>query len=299
VNVTDAAFTDGLNPITGNTLAINGAGLRAGVATGAGVDGVFGTADDVTGAETLTVNATALTGGRSVVVTGGAGNDVVSAGGGNDVISGGAGVDSLSGGGGNDTITGGEGADIINGGAGVDAIILTETTAARDTVNVTTNGDAPRAAQTGVETVTSFAVGSITRAAGPDGVLNNADDTFSLTATADVIDFGSGIIQTTSTSISNGVVTQGSVLATAINSSTSLLAAIQLVEQEFQGGADPAANNGVVAFSYQGNTYIGEINGGQGLEAFTDLVQLTGTTGVTQLFDLDGPGAGTALGLAV
>ncbi|SOB86828.1 Hemolysin-type calcium-binding repeat-containing protein [Sphingomonas guangdongensis] len=300
VNVDDTTFD-----ATTASLTINGGAL--GVGTGAGTDGIFGTADDVvTGS--LTLNGGGVTGGgHSLIVTGGgaadqltggagadtlnggAGGDTITGGAGADVIDGGSGDDTLNGGTGNDTITGGVGVDSINGGAGVDLINL-GSDGARDTVTVT-NGEAPRADQAGIETINGFTIGTI---AGPDGVAGNADDVY--LATADLIDFGSGLINENSTSIENGVVQTGSVLGSAIATSTSLLAAIQLVEQEFQ--SDGATNNGVVAFTYNGNLYIGEITGVQGTEAFTDIVQVTGVTTVTGLVDpADVPG--TALGLYI
>jgi Ca2+-binding RTX toxin-like protein len=294
VNVADTTY----DAATG-TVTIDGSGLRAGV-----ILTLAGGQSATTGSEVLTVNGGGVAvAGHAIVATGGAADDSLTGGAGNDTLTGGAGADTLSGGLGNDTLNGGTGNDIISGGAGndiidggtgsdtisgdagVDAINL-GVDSVRDIVNVLGLGDAPRAAQAGIETITNFGLDS--------------DNVAGLNANADVIDFGAGIIQTTSTSIANGVVQAGTVLANAINSSTSLLAAIQLVEQEFQGGSDPLANNGVVAFTYGGNTYIGEISGGQGLEAFTDIVQLTGvSTGFTALIDADGVGAGTQLGLGL
>ncbi len=71
-----------------------------------------------------------------------------------DTIIGSATADVIVGAAGNDTITGGEGDDTITGGAGNDAIILTETTAAIDTVvygGIATDG---------VDTITGFAAGA-------------------------------------------------------------------------------------------------------------------------------------------
>ncbi|WP_315762314.1 beta strand repeat-containing protein [Sphingomonas sp. Y38-1Y] len=290
VTVTDAGIDAGVN------LVINGSTLRADVVTGLGGDNVIGGGNDTLTDETLTVDASGLTGGRSVTVTGGAGDDDLTGSVAADRLTGGSGDDVLTGLAGNDTIVGGEGSDTINGGAGTDAIDLTEVTAARDTVIVGA-GEAPR---TAFDTITGFAVyrgGDVAPAGAPDGVVDLAD--FNATpGLADVIDFGAGIVAENSASIANGVVQQGTILQDAINSSTSLLAAIQLIEQEFN--ADAADNDGVIAFTYQGNTYIGEITdtGGAGnAAAFTDLVRLTGVTGVTALIDADGVGGSTALGL--
>ncbi|MGB7510350.1 MAG: hypothetical protein WBP54_03565, partial [Pelodictyon phaeoclathratiforme] len=69
-------------------------------------------------------------------------------------VTGGAGGDTIWGGGLDDTLTGGEGADVIRGRAGSDSIVLTETTAARDTVIMTNNS------VTDVDTITHFDAGS-------------------------------------------------------------------------------------------------------------------------------------------
>lgn len=299
VTVQDSAFESATSALT-----IDGSALRV-VSTGAGADGIFGTADDVFTSETLTVNslttgsrivnvtggaaADSITGGAgSDTLSGGAGADTINGGAGNDTIDGGTGNDTLLGGAGNDTITGGAGNDTITGGAGVDTVNL-GADGARDTV-IIADGDAPRGAQAGIETVTGFQTGTTT-----GGVF---------TATADVIDFGSAIIGNgLNTSVNNGVVQAGSTLQTAINASTSLLAAIQLVEQEFNVvGFD--GGRGTIAFTYQGNTFIGELSdvnaaGGAITAAFTDIVQVTGVSGLTGLIDVDGAGAGTALGLQI
>src|SRR3546814_1645083 len=80
----------------------------------------------------------------------------------------------------------------------------------------------------------------------------------------------------------------------AIQSSTSVLAAVQLVEQELN--TDPTANNGVLAFEYNGNTYIGDVTdpGGTGPATFANIVELTGVADAQHLV-VDG---GTTLGLS-
>ncbi|GAA0732351.1 beta strand repeat-containing protein [Sphingomonas japonica] len=249
VSVTDdnVDATDGL---TVDASALTGTVTDLGADGELGGDGVDA---DTTTFSTLTFDGSALSGNRELTVIGGDGDD------------------DITGGAGRDAITGGEGSDIIEGGGGIDTITLTESEAARDILVVTTDGDSARTAP---DVVIGFDVDT------DDGVGANAG----LDVTADVIDFGGAtVINTNSASISDGVVEQGSALDLAIDSSTSLLAAIQLVEQEFQSGADPLANNGAVAFEYRGNFYVGEIEGAQGLEAFTDIVQLNGISGVTAL----------------
>ncbi len=300
VTVNDTSFES-----TTASLTVDGSALRV-VSTGAGADGIFGTSDDATTGEVLNFNGGAVSSGHVLTVTGGAANDsivggagadvlnggggadFISGGDGNDVIDGGAGGDQLYGGNGNDTITGGTGSDLIVGGAGIDAINLGGD-GARDTV-IINDGDAGRGGTSfGVEAISGFQAGSVT---------SNA-----FTSTADVIDFGSNMVANgLNASVNNGVVQAGSVLQNAINSSTSLLAAIQLVEQEFNTqGFD--GGKGVVAFTYQGNTYIGELSDVNAAAnaitaAFTDIVQITGVTGVTALFDTDG-NAGFGYGLQI
>ncbi len=70
-------------------------------------------------------------------------------------VTGGAGGDTIWGGGLDDTLTGGEGADEFRGRAGSDSIVLTETTAAHDTVIMTSNP------ATDVDTITDFDAGSV------------------------------------------------------------------------------------------------------------------------------------------
>lgn len=302
---------------TTSTITIDGSALRAQVIIDVGADGDIGTGDDgVPLDEQLNVDGSLVAGtGHSIVALGGAaadtltggagadtltgndGNDLIAGNGGVDTIDGGAGDDTLNGGAGNDIITGGTGEDTITGGAGADTVNL-GADGARDTV-IIAPGDAPRADIVGIEQINGFTTGS--RGVGADTVLGNGDDTY--TASADLIDFGFGLIVENSTSITNGVVQQGSVLQSAINSSTSLLAAIQLVEQEFN--ADPnggVANTGVIAFTYGTNTYIGlvqDTDTGAGItEAFTSIVQINGLTNVTGLID-DAAVAGTGIGLYV
>lgn len=274
--VQDSSFAPGSANFT---LTIDGSALRGSVITGLGGNGVIGGGDDVTTGENLTVSGAALAANHILNVTGGGGADTLTGGAGNDILSGGDGNDGLAGGLGSDTLTGGNGADGFIGGAGADTIILGEAVAARDTV-IVNDLDSARVNN---DTVTGFGVDT-------DGIAG-------LNATADVIDFGSAIL--TSSAVSNGVVsatsTLGINLAQIENTTGSFLAAIQLIEQEFQ--AETGQQGGTVAFTFRGDTYIGEITGTAGFESFTDIVRLQGTTGVTQLFDADGLGGGTAVGL--
>lgn len=91
------------------------------------------------------------------VITGGAAADSLLGGAGNDNINGGAGADTINGEVGNDTITAGEGADVVTIGAGQDTVILTETTAAADTL---VWGTAFAAGSANAATVSGFAFGA-------------------------------------------------------------------------------------------------------------------------------------------
>lgn len=109
-----------------------------------------------------TINASGNTGAVNVLggsanqaITGTDGADTIDGGAGADTITGGASTDTLSGGTGADSITGGEGADTILGGAGNDSIVLTETTAAVDRVQITYSE-----AGTHIDTVTGFTTGA-------------------------------------------------------------------------------------------------------------------------------------------
>jgi S-layer protein len=107
-------------------------------------------------------------------------------------IKGGAGNDTLTGVGNVDTITGGEGADTITGAAGNDVIILTETTAAADTVVFATSAGSAN----GVDTITGFAAGT-----GADlAKLVAAATTNAAQASAGIADFE----VTTNTTLTNG-----------------------------------------------------------------------------------------------
>src|SRR3546814_12737210 len=101
----------------GGTMTIDGSGLRAGVVTGFGGDGVLGGTDDVKTDETLTVDGNLVTGG-SLNVTGGAGDDAIRGGATAAVLNGGAGDDNPLGGAGSDNTNGGDGDDVILAGMG-------------------------------------------------------------------------------------------------------------------------------------------------------------------------------------
>ena len=125
--------------------------------TGAAGGNQLVTADAL--ADTISVNITGNAGNNTLTgnaiadtISGGDGADTINGGAGNDSLVGGAGDDQINGDAGADTITGGEGIDQISGGAGLNSVILTETTAAADTVRLSDAGSA------NVTTVTGYAL---------------------------------------------------------------------------------------------------------------------------------------------
>lgn len=125
---------------TSSSVTLGTGGQTAGILT---VNG--GTGQDTIDGSAYTV---------SINLVGGAESDVLTGGSAADTIIGGAGNDTIVGNSGDDSITGGEGSDSITGGAGNDRIVLTETTADRDTVKFEST-----AAANGVDTITGFVAG--------------------------------------------------------------------------------------------------------------------------------------------
>lgn len=147
---------------------------------------------------------------QGLTFTGSTTADVVTGTANADVISGGAGADTLSGGAGTDTITAGEGADRVVGGDGADTIILTETTAAIDTV-------AYVAATEYGDTVTGFAAGTgidviEIKKALTASTADTVFDTVTATQTAGVITKAAA---TTGDAAAEGVLITGAVNAVA------------------------------------------------------------------------------------
>ena len=126
--------------------------------------------DLITGEGTGAVTARLGAGNDTPDVSGGsaahqiygeAGADIITGGAGAETLDGGAGADIIRSGAGVNTLTGGEGADKIIQGADADSIVLTETTAAADTVTYSAQGDGSAATTTGgtitaYDTVTGF-----------------------------------------------------------------------------------------------------------------------------------------------
>ena len=268
---------DGL-PLAATTFngAANTAGVRfQGTAIAQAFTGSAAADSIVAAGGADTVNA----GAGNDTIGAGTGNDVVNGEAGNDDITGGAGLDTIDGGAGNDTIagdadvdsiTGGEGSDAITGGTGADVIVLTETTAARDTLVV---GDADTTA-TAFDVITGFTTGTA--------------------ATADVIDFGSAIAG--AITAANGEAMSAAGRFTYDGDPVSLAAVVALLETLAR--ADAGNDNGTFFFEYEGSTYVGELTANHPNEVVSDLVQLVGVTGRTTLTDADGVGAGTAVTLS-
>ncbi|MCM8732009.1 beta strand repeat-containing protein [Hephaestia sp. GCM10023244] len=234
--------------------------------------------------EYVTIDASAFTAGHALhyVNTGAFGESDISGGAGNDVITTGDSTDTVYGGAGNDTINLGAGADYVEGGLGKDTINL----GADEDIDVVVinDGDSTTGA---FDVISGFQVDS-DAAAGLQGTAN------------DSIDFGSAVLTTTAVSVVDGFLQQGSSIGVDVEAQTTFTAALQMVEQMLN--SDTGDNSGVLAFEWHGSTYIGEITdtgtgGVFNAASFTDIVQLAGVTGMSELV-LDGGFSATSLGLS-
>lgn len=142
-----------INGGSGNNIINANAGGTINVGDGADTITVSAAATINGGSGDDTINASAAT--DAVTIDGGAEADSITGGAGNDNITGGAGNDTIIGGAGNDTIFDGSGKDTITGGSGNDTIVLTETSAASDTIVFEKTAIA-----NGVDTITGFKAGS-------------------------------------------------------------------------------------------------------------------------------------------
>ncbi len=203
-----------------------------------------------------------LTGNSAAnTLTGLAGSDTMRGKDGNDNLIAGIGDDKLYGGNGADTLNGNNGKDELTGGFGADKIVLTETTAATDTVIITT-GDSKVISY---DTVTGFALGN--------GVDSSGSDRLDLNSTAiaaNVIAFNGvnfGTIK--SHSISNGLIS----FDDADNYASALTLNAASLTDVFSYLKAAITANSTVAFNALGNTYVFQDSG-----ATDTLVQLTGIT---------------------
>jgi Ca2+-binding RTX toxin-like protein len=159
-NATDATA---VNYVLTLTDAIVGAQVASG--------NTFTVTRDALNTGTTKIDASALTSGYAVSVTGGTGNDTLSGGAGADTLTGGAGTDSLTGGAGNDTF-------------GL-AITTNDTITDFSFGTATTSVDVLRITGVGADAVTEGAVvGNSASAAGDYGVLVLTDATYATAAAA-------------------------------------------------------------------------------------------------------------------
>jgi Ca2+-binding RTX toxin-like protein len=159
------------------------------------------------------------------------------------VVTGGAAADTILGSALADTITGGNGADVITGNAGNDSIILTETTAAVDTVTLSA------AATNGNDSVTGF-----TRGATSGDIINFADlGTAGTLAAAEVrLQANTGAIATAIGSVSNGQATDSFII---LNNTTYATGALAEAASNVVGAAGTAVTgNAAVYFLYTDGT---------------------------------------------
>lgn len=215
--------------------------------------------DGGAGNDTITVTVTATHAG-TVTIAGGAGDDT---------ITGSAIADTITGGAGADKITSGEGADSVTGGTGADQIILTETTAAQDTV-VIAAGDSNVDAR---DTVTSFA-------AIAGGTADKLDLVGAATIQANGTTDGSDYNTIKSHTVASGVITfdDENTFATALTvNSTNLSDVLNYLAANITGAG------ATVGFAYDSNsdgtndaTLIFQNNAGGDI-----LVELVGVTGIT------------------
>ena len=173
----------------------------------------------------------------------------ITGGAGNDVLIGNAAKDTIVGGAGDDSITGGTGIDILTGGTGRDTFIIADNDAGI----------------TGAEKVTDFTIGL-------------TGDTLDIVATVLIADQTAtnvtavigGAVDVTAT-VKNGIITVGGADAALVDTLGEWKAIFEAIDA---GGAvaDTAA------FVFGGNTYVAT-----GVDAVTDIIQLTGVTNATAL----------------
>jgi S-layer protein len=195
------------------------------------------------------LNATA---NAAVTITGGAGNDV---------LTGSTAAVNV------DTITGGAGADTITGGTGNDVIILTETTAAIDTVVLTAT------ATNGVDTIRGFAAGTgidvvnVINAQTTVGTGDDATAVFASTSSSAVLTTGAsafvltGIATTTTLTdvveITTTLSSFGNLGLSGATSGTELLKALSSTDTASTGITLATNSDDFYLIAYQsGNAYL-------------------------------------------
>ncbi len=223
------------------------------------------------------------------------GNDTITAVGYNDSIFGGDGDDILNGGGGNDLISGGSGKDQITGGAGVDDLTGG---GGRDAFIIVT---ANHSSIFGPDKIADFgkvtAAATATDTADMNSVANFQAKTFG-GSDADLLDFAA-------TATLAGAATGIDVAEATGNAGKVITASISTKGVITLSGADAGlvnslakwgdvavtllANANVAVFEFSGNTYVFQEG------SSTDIVELTGVTGVTGIV-LAGSSVAAAVG---
>jgi hypothetical protein len=237
---------------------------------GAGEENIIITNGDM---DDLTINTAG--GNDEITLTGLQGDNIeVDAGAGNDTVVGTSGDDEITGGAGTDSITGAGGADLMAGGAGADTFFFTSGS------STTTS--------TGYDVITDFTVA--------DDILDfAAGSTLHVADTADV-DVATNSGNATDGDVHADIVDGFLVLSAesgvasdlaAFDTLAEVLAAVEeaVIAAEVGGAAD---HDVLVGFEFNGSTYIAEYDYTDGdnttdTAALTNLVELSGLTGVTDL----------------
>ena len=222
------------------------------------------------GTDSVVVDASSS--GSGVTVTGTSGTNTITGSNANDTLTGGASADTISGGTGDDTINGGAGADTLTGGAGDDEFDFASGTSTEASMDKITDYQAAAADQHNDK------IDLITGAAGAN---SSSIDVKSAIA-------GGGGSETVTASVTNGVVTLAGSDAGLINTLSEWIDAVS-VDGVIKAGASDADSVGVVAFLFNGNTYVVESNdtfdNNTANVSIVTVIELTGLTGVNAVAD--------------
>jgi len=218
-------------------------------------------------------------------VIGGSGVDSITGGTGADVITGNDGADSLLGAGGNDNIDGGAGADTIDGEGGADIL----TGGAGDNKFVFVDGESTEAL---MDKITDFTAGAADADFDSLDLVLATDTVFHTLALASAHDVTNHTTETDSGAVTayttNGIISLSG--ASAANVDT-LGEWIDIAEDVTvngyvdNGGSDAGSETVVVAFEFDGNTYVvyGDDADSDNTYATEAVVELTGVTGITAI----------------
>ncbi len=222
------------------------------------------------GTDSVMVDASSFSSG--VTVTGTSGSDIITGSNANDNLSGGASADTITAGTGDDTINGGAGADTLTGGAGDDEFDFASGTSTESSMDKITDYQAAAA------TADNDTIDIIT---GTKGANSSSVDVKS------AISGGSGG-ETVTASVSDGVVTLAGSDKGLINTLSEWIDAVS-IDGVIKKAADDADSVGVVAFEFDGNTYLVEsndtFNNNTANVSIVSVIELTGLTGVTAVAD--------------